>query len=103
MGWTLWLYLAACLAGLYGLAMVTYRLFLSVKSLKREISRTQSLLRELMAYEPLEYTPAQSSGRKDLAEVLMARRTFEKNREAKAEARQRRLLARISQIKIDKR
>lgn len=103
MGWTIWLYLAACLAGLYALSLVLYRLFLSVKSLKREISRTQSLLRELMAYEPLEYTPAQSSGRKDLAEVLMARRAFEKKREAKAEARQRRLVERIARIEIDKR
>lgn len=103
MGWTGWFFLAVSLAGLYGLGLVLYRLFLSVKSLAREISQTKALVSDLMSYEPLEYTPAKPSGREDLAEVLMARRNFEKSREAKAEARQRRLVQRISQIEIDKR
>jgi hypothetical protein len=103
MDWTGWLFLAVSLAGLYALGLVLYRLFLSVKSLAREISQTKNLVAELMSYEPLEYTPAKPSSRKDLAEVLMARRNFEKSREAKAEARQRRLVQRISRIEIDKR
>lgn len=103
MGWTVLTYLAICLAGLYVLGLVLYRLFLSLKSLARAISQTQALLSELLAYEPVAYTPAEPTSRAELAEALLARRRFEKGREAKAQARQRRLLKRIGNIEMDKR
>jgi hypothetical protein len=103
MGWTIWLYLAVCLGGIYALALILYRLYLSIRALMASITKTQALLADLMAYEPLDFTPAKPSSNQDLVEVLMARRAFKKTREAKAEARQRRLVRRISHIEIDKR
>lgn len=103
MGWTNWLILGVCLAGLYALLLVLYRLFLNVKSLLAAVSKARSLLAELLAYEQIEFTPAKAQTGEDLAEVLMTRRAIEKGREAKARARQRRLLKRISHIEIDKR
>jgi hypothetical protein len=103
MGWTIWLWLAASLAGLYGLGMVLYRLFLSGKSLVAAVSESRRLLTELKSFAELEITAAKPNTREDLGAVLMARRAFEKDREAKAEARQRRLIKRISHIEIDKR
>lgn len=103
MGWTIWLYLAVCLAGLYALGLVLYRLFLSVKALAMATSHTKSLIEALMAYEPLEYTPASPTSRAELSKSLMERRAFEQRREAKAQARQRRLVKRISNVEMDKR
>lgn len=103
MGWTFWLWLVTSLAGLYGLALVLYRLYLSGKLLVAEVSESQRLLDELKSHEPLEFNAAKPKTREDLSAVLMARRSFEKSREAKAEARQRRLIKRIGHIEIDKR
>lgn len=103
MGWTFWLWLVASLAGLYGLGMVLYRLYLSGKSLLAAVSESQRLLNELKSHEPMELTAAKPNTRQDLGEVLLARKSFEKSREVKAEARQRRLIKRISHIEIDKR
>lgn len=103
MGWTIWLYLAVALAGLYVLGLVLYRLFLSMKALALATSHTQTLMRDLMAFEPLEYTPASPTSRIELSKALMERRAFEQSREAKAQARQRRLVKRISNVEMDKR
>jgi hypothetical protein len=103
MGWTGWLVLAVSLGGLYGLGLVLYRLFLSAKSLLRAITHSRALVAEAMAYEPMDYQPAKPTTAEDLKEVLVARRSFERVQEAKAQARQRRLLKRISHIEIDKR
>lgn len=103
MDWTGWLLLGTALLSLYLLGLVGYRLYLNIKGLKAELARSQSLVEQLQQLEALEIVPATPHGQNDLAKALLNRRGFERDRAQKREARQRRLVQRISEIEIDKR
>lgn len=103
MGWTGWLLLGTAFLSLYALGLVGYRLYLNIKGLKAELSRSESLAHQVQQFEELEIVPAKPHGQQDLAKALLNRRSFERDRAQKREARQRRLVQRISEIEIDKR
>ena len=103
MGWTGWLLIGTAILSLYLLGLVCYRLYLNVKSLKAELSRSEALAVQLQQFEAIEIEPAKPHDQTDLAKVLLNRRSFERDRAQKREARQRRLVQRISEIEIDKR
>lgn len=103
MGFSGWLLLAVTLLALYLLGLVGYRLLLNIKALKRELDRAQSLADQVRQFEELAIEPAKPSGEADLSKALLNRRAFERQRAQRHEARQRRLVQRISEIEIDKR
>ena len=103
MDWTFWLLLAACLAGLYALGLVGYRLFLSVRGLKQQIDQAKDLVDQAKAFDELEVESASPSSAQDLSKLLVNRRAFVRQRQKKAEERQHRLVERIRDIEIDKR
>jgi biopolymer transport protein ExbB/TolQ len=103
MGWTLWLVLGVSLVSLYVLALIAYRVFLSGKALQMQIRESGSLIAQAQDFEELELTPATPSAQEDLSRLMMARRAFLRAKEQRAKDNQRRLVARIRDIEIDKR
>lgn len=103
MNWSSWLILGVALLGLYLLGLTGYRLLLSVRALQLEISRTRELTGQLQNLPTLEIEPATPYGQQDLAKALRNRRQIQAKNEKRREARQRRLVQRISEIEIDKR
>lgn len=103
MGWTMWLLLGVSLAGLYVLGLIGYRIYLNVSGLKTEVLKAQSLVAEAQNFEPLEITRAKANDSDDLAQVLLNRRRIQREKQERREARQHRLVQRISEIEIDKR
>ena len=88
---------------LYATGLAGYRLLLSVKNLRAEVSRSDSLVKQLRDYPRPEVIPAHPHGTDDLVTTIAHRRAFIRARRRRAEERQRRLVQRIREIEIDKR
>lgn len=102
MGWTLWLVLGTSLLGLYLLGLVAYRVYLNTQSLKQNILKARGLIAEAQQFEELAVEPAIPSSSQELSEVLQTRKRLLRRKLERQEARQRRLVERISEIEIDK-
>ena len=103
MGWTIWLILAVAFLGFYLLGLLGYRLYLNLTALKKEIDKTEHLVTEAKQFEELPIAKAKANDSEDLAKVLLNRRRIQSEKEDRRQARQRRLVQRISEIEIDKR
>ena len=88
---------------LYATGLAGYRLMLSIKNLRAEVSRTDSLARQLQDYPQPTLTPARAHGTDDLVTTIAHRRAVIRARRRRAEERQRRLVQRIRDIEVDKR
>jgi hypothetical protein len=88
---------------LYATGLAGYRLLLSLKNLKAEVSRSDSLVKQLQDYPRLDVIPAQPHGTDDLVTTIAYRRAVIRARRRRAEERQRRLVQRIRDIEVDKR
>lgn len=98
-----WLIVVSILGGIYLLFLTGYRLFQSGKKFSEAVSRTGALVQELASFEKLEPTPAKPVGPADFQQTLEARRRLVRQRSRRREERQRRLVARIREIDVDKR
>jgi 50S ribosomal subunit-associated GTPase HflX len=97
-----WLYLGIVLGAGYVLALAGYKLWLSTRSLLGQIKQTEAALGSF-GPEDFELEPAKPSAPEDLARLLRARKAMQKRKAQEREERQRRLVARISSINIDRR
>ncbi len=98
-----WLILLTFLFGLYLLFLAGYRLLQSGKNFAQAARRTNELLAELNSYERVEPQPARAVSSADFQQTLVARRRLVRQRVRRQEDRQRRLVARIREIDVDKR
>lgn len=87
---------------IYVLLAVGYRVFISVRALRVELSKTKVALQ---GFGPDEFRiePAQPSRADDLPKLLLQLRARERAKAHAADERRRRLVNRISSIDIDKR
>ncbi|MEL0316581.1 MAG: hypothetical protein VW991_01870 [Aquiluna sp.] len=88
---------------LYATGLAGYRLLLSTKNLRAEVSRSESLVKQLRDYPRQEVIPAHPHGTDDLVTTIAHRRAVIRARRRRAEERQRRLVQRIRDIEVDKR
>lgn len=88
---------------LYATGLAGYRLLLSVKNLRAEVSRSESLVKQLRDYPRQEVIPAHPHETDDLVTTIAHRRAVIRARRHRAEERQRRLVQRIRDIEVDKR
>ncbi len=97
-----WLNLGLVLGAGYVLALAGYKLWLAVKSLLGQIKQTEAALG---GFGPDDFSiePAKPSTPEDLSRLLRARKAMQKRKAHEREERQRRLVARISSINIDRR
>lgn len=98
-----WLILLTSLLGLYLLFLTGYRLLQSGKNFAQAAQKTNELLAELNSYERLDPQPARAVSSGDFQQTLVARRRLVRQRVRRQEDRQRRLVARIREIDVDKR
>jgi len=98
-----WLILLTFLLGLYLLFLTGYRLLQSVKKFAQAARKTSELVEELSRYELVEPQPARAVTSADYQQTLEARRRLVRQRTRRQEDRQRRLVARIREIDVDKR
>ncbi len=100
---TSWVLLATCLAGLYILGLIFYRVALAGKRLNKEVLKAKNLIEELNNAEALEAQKQSPTQASELPELYRARKRRQRDRENQVQARRRRLIRRISEIEIDKR
>ena len=95
--------LAAILASLYILGLITYRLWLSAKSFKAQRSQLDQKIKLLS--QPLErpIEAAKPSAQGDLAELLAKREQDKRQRLQSQERRRRKLIERLQTLDLDKR
>lgn len=93
----------AIFASLYWLALVGYRLLLSLKGLKAAGTPLQISLEKLKDPVEIEFQPATNHTADDLAQVLAKREQLKKAKREVAESRRRRLIERLDEIDLDKR
>lgn len=98
-----WLILLTFLFGLYLLFLTGYRLLQSGKKFAQAARKTSELVEELSRYELVEPQPARAVTSADYQQTLEARRRLVRQRTRRQEDRQRRLVARIREIDVDKR
>lgn len=98
-----WLILLTFLFGLYLLFLTGYRLLQSGKKFAQAARKTSELVEELYSYERAEPQPARAVTSADYQQTLEARRRLVRQRTRRQEDRQRRLVARIREIDVDKR
>lgn len=98
-----WLILLTFLLGLYLLFLTGYRLLHSSKKFAQAARKTSELVEELSRYELVEPQPARAVTSADYRQTLEARRRLVRQRTRRQEDRQRRLVARIREIDVDKR
>lgn len=98
----IWLAIVLVAASLYAVGLLSYRLCLSLRRLRSLTSETEAKLQAFSAPE-LEISPAVPSQGADLSEIVMQRRRLLAQKRERARQRERRLIARISSIQIDKR
>ncbi len=97
-----WINLGLVLGAGYVFALAGYKLWLVAKSLLSQIKKTEAAL---SSFGPDEFSiqPAKPSAPEDLARLLRARKAMQQRKAHEREERQRRLVARISSINIDRR
>ena len=98
-----WLILLTFLLGLYLLFLTGYRLLQSSKKFAQAARKTREIVEELYRYELVEPQPARAVTSADYQQTLEARRRLVRQRTRRQEDRQRRLVARIREIDVDKR
>ena len=98
-----WLILLTFLFGLYLLFLTSYRLLQSGKKFAEAARKTNELFLELNSYELVEPQPARAVTSADYQQTVEARRRLVRQRTRRQEDRQRRLVARIREIDVDKR
>lgn len=98
-----WLILLTLLLGSYLLFLTGYRLFQSAKQFAQAASKTGELITELNSFERVDPQPARAAGSADFQQTLIARKRLVRQRIRRQEERQRRLVARIREIDVDKR
>lgn len=95
---------ALAIAGsLYWFGLVGYRLFLSLKGLQAAGVPLQANLEQLADPIEREFTAAKNHTTKDLGEVLAKRKQLVKAKRDASEQRRHRLIARLSEMDLDKR
>jgi hypothetical protein len=95
--------IGAIAASLYWLALVGYRLILSLRSFQAAAVPLQASM-NLLA-EPLEreFTSAKNTTAEDLGVLLVARKKRKRAKQDAKEARRRRLIKRLDRMNLDKR
>lgn len=103
MDWLFWVWVLVVIASIYFLGLVFYKLFLSGKALQTEILKAQAQVESNLSGLAGEIVPAKAASEVELVELVKARRQLLQRIEARKQKRQRRLVARIRDIEIDKR
>lgn len=103
MSWLTWVWIGVIVASLLFLGYVLYTLALSGKALKTQIDTAQSKVDTALAHIEAEISPAKAHTDSDLVELVQARRSLLKAKTERKQKRQRRLVARLRNIEIDKR
>jgi len=103
MAWTSWLLLLVALACLYALALIGYRLLVSTRKLKTEVTRAEGLIDQLQQIEYEQIQRSKPSSGAEFEQLLVNRELLKRSRRQRAEQRKRRLIERISSIEVDKR
>jgi hypothetical protein len=103
MDWLFWVWVPVIVASIYFLGLVIYKLFLSGKALQSEILKAQAQVESTLSGVTAEITPAMAASEAELVELVKARRQLLQGIEAQKQKRQRRLVARLRDIEIDKR
>lgn len=103
MTWLGWLWLALVLGSLYFLGLTLYKLVLSAKSLQAQAKIANATISKVLSVPMPNIEPARPNSQEDLAQLVQERRQREKAKAERKQARQRRLVARIRDIEIDKR
>ncbi|MFM1778930.1 MAG: hypothetical protein RIS51_75 [Actinomycetota bacterium] len=103
MTWLTWVWIGVIVASLSFFGYVIYSLLLSGKALKTQIEVAQKQVDQALGNIESEITPAQPHTEADLVQLVQARRQLHKAKAERKEKRQRRLVARLRDIEIDKR
>ena len=103
MTWLVWVWIGVIVASLAFFGYVIYNLFLSGKSLQSQIELAQKQVDQALGRIEAEITPAKPHTEADLVQLVQARRQLHKAKAERKEKRQRRLVARLRDIEIDKR
>lgn len=103
MSWLAWVWVAVVLVSLLFLAYVLYSLILAGKALKKELEAAEQQVTQVLTNIETEITPASAHTESDLVQLVQARRSLLKAKAERREKRQRRLVARLRNIEIDKR
>lgn len=98
----IWFQILVILAALYVLALAGYRVVLAGLELKKKAAAVQQKLSDF-GPDHVELEAAKPVFADDLPRLLRERREMQKRKAREREERQRRLVARISSINIDRR
>lgn len=99
----IWIWVALIPLSILYLAFAVYQLVTKAQDLKIETQKAQQLIADGLANVESEISPAKANTEEDLVGLIKDRRARSKQKLAQKAKRQRRLVARIHDIEIDKR
>ena len=103
MTWLSWVWIGVIAGGLIFIAYSLYTLYSAGKNLKAQLDSADQKVNQALANIEGSITPAEPHTDKDLVNLVQARRALLKSKEERRQKRQRRLVARLRDIEIDKR
>lgn len=98
-----WVWLAILALALCYIGFASYKIASAANTLRLHAAKSQELISRELGAVHSEITPAVAHTEEDLLALVKQRRSMAKQKAARKQARQRRLVARIRDIEIDKR